>query len=129
MQKFTTKSHFGSKFKNFKGPIWWTNNDQSVDSDKKSCKKIRKLRTEQDKDYATESLLVIKNHYKLIAIDPSRPKEIDVNPKAIAEQLNNVDVVTADAAQSVFVLTILEKNKRSKTKIISRECSSFIKDG
>ena len=74
-------------------------------------------------------MLVIKNHYKLIAIDPSRPKEIDVNPKAIAEQLNNVDVVTADAAQSVFVLTILEKNKRSKTKIISRECSSFIKDG
>ena len=62
------------------------NYDQSVDSDIKQYEEIRKLTTEQGEGYTTGCLLdieYIKNHYKLIAIDLSRQKKIDANPKAI----------------------------------------------
>ena len=58
----------------------------------------------------------IKNHYRLIAFDWSRTKDLDVDPKAIrviqfVGQLKNTDGVNADGAQSMFVLTIIVKIK------------------
>ena len=64
-----------------------------------------------------------KNDYTLIAVNLSRQKELDDDPKAIqqielVEQLKKLD--TDDNAtdegndQSMFVLTILEKIKRTK---------------
>ena len=47
---------------------------------------IRKITTGQGEDYTTGCLLdyeYIKNHYKQIAVDLSRQKELDVNLKAI----------------------------------------------
>ena len=54
----------------------------------------------------------IKNHYKLIAVDLSKQKELDTDPKAIHRiefvgQLKNIDGVNADGAQSMFVLKML----------------------
>ena len=62
--------------------------DQLVNSDIKRYEEIRKLTTGQGEDYTTGCLLdydYIKNHYRLIAVDLSRPKELDADPKAIQE--------------------------------------------
>ena len=51
-------------------------------------KKLEKLTTAQCEDYTTGCLLdycSIKNHYRLIAIDLSRQKELDVDPIAIQQ--------------------------------------------
>ena len=57
-----------------------------IDSDIKRYKEIRNLTTGQSENYTTGCLLdydYIKNHYRLIAIDLSRKKELDADPKAI----------------------------------------------
>ena len=61
----------------------------------------------------------IKYHYRLIAVDSSRQKELDADPKAIQQiefagllkKLDANDNATDAASndQSVFVLTISEK--------------------
>ena len=60
--------------------------DQPIDSDIKRYEEIRKLTTEQSEDYTTGCLLdydYIKNHYRLIAGDLRRQKELDAVAKAI----------------------------------------------
>ena len=44
-------------------------------------------------------------------------------------QLKNVDGVNADDTQTMFTLTISEKNQRNKTKIFSRKCTGLLKNG
>ena len=63
----------------------------------------------------------IKNHYRLTAVDLSRQKELEADPKAIqqielAGELKNVDLINADGMQIMFVLTILEKIKKTRSK-------------
>ena len=61
---------------------------QPINSDIKRYKEIRKLTTGQGEDYTTGCLLdydYIKNHYRLIAVDLSRQKEVDADPKAIQQ--------------------------------------------
>ena len=58
----------------------------------------------------------IKNHYRLIAVDLRRQKQLDVDPKEIqqielAGQLKNTDGVNADVSQSMFILAISEMIK------------------
>ena len=60
-----------------------------------------------------------KNHYRLIAVDFIKQKEIHADRKTIQDiefvgQLYNVDGVNADGKQSMFVLTILEKIKETR---------------
>ena len=57
----------------------------------------------------------MKNHYRLIAFDLSRQKELDADLKAIQQiefvgQLKNVDGINTDGVESMFVLTILQKS-------------------
>ena len=62
--------------------------DQPIDSDIKRYEEVRKLTTLQGEDYTTGCLLdyeYIKNHYRLIAVDLSRQKELDADPKAIQQ--------------------------------------------
>ena len=62
--------------------------DQPIDSDIKQYEEIRKLTTGQGEDYTTGCLLdyeYIKNHYRLIAVDLSRQKELDADLKAIQQ--------------------------------------------
>ena len=65
-------------------------------------------------------LWIYKNQYKSIAVDLSRQKELDADPKAIqqtkfAGQLKNLDNAVV-ANESMFVLTILEKIKETRLK-------------
>ena len=60
--------------------------DQLIDSDAKRHAEIRNLTTGQGEFYTTGCLLnygYIINLYKLIAVDLSRQKELDADPKAI----------------------------------------------
>ena len=62
--------------------------DQTTDSDIKRYEEIRKLTTGQGEDYTTGCLLdyqYIKNHYRLIAVDLSRQKEFNADPKVIQQ--------------------------------------------
>ena len=64
----------------------------------------------------TMQLIQIWNHYRLIAVDLSRPKELHADPQAIQQmefvgqlkKLNNANV----NPESMFILTILEKLKK-----------------
>ena len=90
--------------------------DQTINSDIKRYEEIKKLLTEQGEDYPTGCLLRyehIKNHYRLIAVDLNRLKELDADLKAIQPieffwQLKKINAY--GDAESVLVLTILEKN-------------------
>ena len=62
--------------------------NQPNDSDIKRYEEIRKLTTGNGEDYTTGCLLdydYIKNHYRLIAVDLSRQKELDADTKAIQQ--------------------------------------------
>ena len=99
--------------------------DQAIDSGIKWHKDIRKLTTGQGEDYTTGCLLdydYIKNHYRLIAIDLIRQKELDVDPKATQQtkfvgQLKNADDINAHGTQPMSVLTMLEKIKETRLKL------------
>ena len=64
----------------------------------------------------------IKNHSRLIAVDLSRQKELDADPKAIqpiesAWQLKSTDGTNADDTQAMFILAIVEKIKETRIKL------------
>ena len=83
--------------------------------------KIRNLTTGQGEVYTTGCLLdyeYIKKHYRLIANDLSRQKELNTDPKEIQQiefvgQLKKLD---DDGIESMFFLTILEKIKETILK-------------
>ena len=80
----------------------------------------------QQQDKVKIILLVVKNYYRVKAVDLSRQKELDVDPKAIQQiefvgQLKNLDADdnatdAGDNDQSMFVLTVLEKIKETRLR-------------
>ena len=124
--RFFAQKYYLSKgiIKNYNVIInWKIVYDQAIDSDIKRYEEIRKLETGQGEDYATGCLLVyeyIKNHYRLIAVDLSRQKDLDADPKAIRQtefvgQLKKLNSANNNA-ESMFVLTISEKIKEARLK-------------
>ena len=66
--------------------------------------------------------MVIKNHYRLIAVDLSRQKELDADPKAILKSVDNdYNAIDADGTQSVFIVTILEKIRETRLIFFFKE--------
>ena len=63
----------------------------------------------------------IKNHYRLIAVDLSRQKESDADPKAIQEIEFLGQLKNTDATQSMSVSTILEKKSRKQDQNFLKE--------
>ena len=99
--------------------------DIAIDCNTKRHEEIGKLTIGQGEDYSTGCLLdydYIKNHYRLIAADLSRQKELDADPKTIQQiefvgQLRNLDAIdnvpdAGDNDKSMFVLTITEISKK-----------------
>ena len=62
----------------------------------------------------------IKNHYRLIAVNLSRQKELDADPKAIQkiELVGQLKIPKNEIVfnESMFVLIILEKIKETRLK-------------
>ena len=98
--------------------------EKTIDSEIKRYEEIRKLTTGQGEDYTTGCLLdydYIKNHYRLMAVDLSRQKELDAYPKSIQQiefvgQLKKVNN-TVNNPESIFILMILEKRKEKRLKL------------
>ena len=60
--------------------------DQPINDSIKQNDEVRKVSTGHRDDYTTGSLLdyaYFKNNYKLIAVDLSKQKSLDVDPRAI----------------------------------------------
>ena len=77
------------KIKSYNVMIDWKNVfDQSVKNDIRAYDNIWQISTGQGDDYTTGFLLdynYFKEHYNIIAIDLSKQKEVDFNPKAIQQ--------------------------------------------
>ena len=93
--------------------------DQPIDSNVKRYKEIRKLTTGQGGDYINGYLLdykYVKNHYRLIAVDLSREKELEADLKAIQhiefvgqfKKLNNAN----NNPESVYFKNFRKKSKK-----------------
>ena len=64
-------------------------NDQSINDSIKQFDEVRKVSTGQGDDYTTGCLLdyaYFKDNYKLIAVDLSKEKSLDADPRAIQQQ-------------------------------------------
>ena len=90
----------------------------SIRSDIKRYEEIKKLTTGRGKDCTIGCLLdyeYIKNHYRVIAVNLRRQKELDADPKEIQQieftgRFKNTDGINSDGTQFIFFFKTLEKN-------------------
>ena len=85
--------------------------DQPINSEIRQYDEIRKVATGKGDNYATGCLLDYKyfeDFYKLVAIDLSKQKELDADPRAI-QQIEFIGKLSADS----FPLHVLEKSKET----------------
>ena len=85
--------------------------DQPINDKIRQYDEIGKVATGKGDNYATACLLdykYSKDFYKLVAIDLSKQKELDADPRAI-QQIEFYGKLSADA----FVLFVLEKSKET----------------
>ena len=62
--------------------------DNPIESDIEKYRELKKVMTGKGQDYTTGSLLdynYFKKHYKLVAVDLSKQKELDADPRAIQQ--------------------------------------------
>ena len=85
--------------------------DQPIDDLIKQYDEVRKVSTRYGDDYTTGCLLdyvYFKDHYRLFAVDLSKQKTLDADPRAI-QQIVFQGVVGVDANAKIRLCTILEK--------------------
>ena len=81
----------------------------------KQYDEIRKVSTGYGDDYTTGCLLdyaYFKDHYRLIAVDLSKQKALDADPRAI-QQIVFQGVVGGENNTKIRLYTILEKSKET----------------
>ena len=62
--------------------------DNPVESDIEKYRELKKVMIGKEEDYTTGSLLdynYFKKHYKLVAVDLSKQKELDADPRAVQQ--------------------------------------------
>ena len=90
-------------------------NDQSINDSIKQFDEVRKVSTGQGDDYTTGCLLdyaYLKDNYKLIAVDLSKEKALDADPRAIQQTVFQ-GVVGGDDNTKIRLYTILEQSKET----------------
>ena len=88
--------------------------DQPINDSIKQYDEIRKISTGQGDDYTTGCLLdfaYFENNYRLIAVDLSKQKALDADPRAI-QQIVFQGVVEGAADTKIRLYTILENQKK-----------------
>ena len=91
----------------------------------RKCDKIRKITTGKGDDYTTGCLLdyqYFKYHYQLIAVDLSKQKELDADPRAI-QQIEFYGKLETNSQ----VCTVLEKSKETVLEFY-KGTASFVKN-
>ena len=89
--------------------------DQPINDLIKQYDKVRKVSTEYGDDYTTGCLLdyaYFKDNYRLIAVDLSKQKALDADPRAI-QQIVFQGVVGGDDGTKIRLYTILEQSKET----------------
>ena len=89
--------------------------DQPINELIKQDDEIKKVSTGQGDDYTTGCLLdyaYFKDNYRLIAVDLSKQKALDADPRAI-QQIVFQGVVGGDNNTKIRLYTILEKSKET----------------
>ena len=85
--------------------------DQSINNQIKKYDDIRKIATRKRNDYTTGCLVdcqYFKDHYRLIAVDLSKQKELDADPRAI-QKIEFYGMLNTNSQ----VCTVLEKSKET----------------
>ena len=85
--------------------------DNPIESDIEKYKELKKVMIGKGEDYATGSLLdynYLNKHYKLVAVDLSKQKELDADPRAI-QQIEFKYMLETDST----IYWILEKSKET----------------
>ena len=85
--------------------------DNPIESDIEKCRELKKIMIGKEKDYTTGSLLdfdYFKKHYKLVAVDLSKQKELDADPRAI-QQIEFKYMLETNST----IYWILEKSKET----------------
>ena len=80
--------------------------DQPINSDLKTYENIRKIATGQGDDYTTGCLLdysYFKDYYKMIAIDLSKQRIVDVDLRAIQQINFTINLDRAGNTNTVLV--------------------------
>ena len=81
--------------------------DQPIKDNKVTYKNIRKLTTGQGNDYTRDCLLdyiYFKNHYKMIAVDLSKQRALDADPKTIQQINFTANIDTPERTRIYFIL-------------------------
>ena len=92
--------------------------DQPINDQIKKYDEIRKISTVKGDDYTTGCLLdnqYFKDHYQLIAVDLSKQKELDVDPRAI-QQIEFYGKLDTNSQ----VCTVLENSKETVSEFYKR---------
>ena len=98
--------------------------DQPINDSIKKYDEIRKIATGKGDNYATGCLLdydYFKNNYQLIAVDLSKQRELDADPRAIL-QIKFIEMLKTRSN----VFTILEKSNKNSIRILQRNCKSYV---
>ena len=85
--------------------------DNPIESDIKKYRELKKVMIEKGEDYTTGSLLdynYFNKHYKLVAVDLPKQKELDGNPRAI-QQIEFKYMLETDST----IYWVLEKSKET----------------
>ena len=85
--------------------------DNPIESDIEKYRELKKVMIGKGEDYTTGSLLdydCFKRHYKLVAVDLSKQKELDADPRAI-QQIEFKYVVETNST----IYWVLEKSKET----------------
>ena len=87
--------------------------DQPINDLIKQHDNVRKVWTGYDDDYTTESLLdyvYFKDNCRLIAVDLSKQKALDVDPRAIQQKVFQ-GIVWGDDNTKIRIYTIFKQSK------------------
>ena len=94
--------------------------DNPIESDVKKYRELRKVMIGKGEDYTTGSLLdynYFKNHYKLVAVDLSKQKQLDADPRAI-QKIEFKYMLKANST----IYWVLEKSKETILEFYKRNC-------
>ena len=86
--------------------------DNPVESDIEKYRELRKVMIGKGEDYTTGSLLdynYFNKHYKLVAVDLSKQKELDADPRAIQQ----IELKYILGTNSSIQIHLLEKSKET----------------
>ena len=98
--------------------------DQPINDLIRKYDEIRKIATAKGDNYATGCLLdynYFKKNYQLIAVDLSKQRELDADPRAI-QQIEFIGMLKTRSN----VFAILEKIKRNNIRILQRNCKIYV---